>query len=294
MGTEKMIKKSVWQLSIILMCMFAISDTAMAANVSLIPQVYARDEHHSYTSRITAVVRKKAVRAHKAIRNGKKKQYWLYARTTNEIRAVLAYMSAVYLPYQTEDEWPDCDNVFRSKGSGYELNLHPARYKKLRQRDRYVRDIVKKAIRQMRITTFTPEADAVTLVNDWICKHVDYDWRVNDPKALVFYWTAYDGLRHSICVCEGYADIFQIFMNELGIRGYRLGSNKLNHIWNVVVLDGVPTHVDVCWNDTGNAYNWLMKQFTDHGNPRTFNDIRDTRNVVVNAKRVFYSKKKGF
>lgn len=275
----------------ILIVFYITGSQVVSRAVTMKPQTYARDPHGVYTSAITSSVKKKAKKAHKAIRKGKQKHYWMKVKHTKDARAVLAYMSEVYLPYQAAQRYPDCVHVFRSvKGGSYKIDLHPRLYKKLRKKDRYVRNIVKGAIRSMQITTFTPEREAVEKVNKWICDRVDYDMRVDDPKAYTFNWNAYQALKSGVCVCEGYADLFQIFMTELGIRAYR--QENTNHIWNTVVIDGEPLQVDVCWNDNGGSYRWMLaKVFDDHG--KTIG-IRDKRDVAFPAKRVFYNKKRRY
>lgn len=261
-----------------------------AAMVSMKPEKYARDPHGSYSMQISPKIKKKADKVHKAIRKSNKKHYWIKGKTTKELRAVLAYMSGRYLNYQVTGEWPDFGNVFRGTPGKYEVDLHPRLYKKLRKKDRYVKDIIKTAIRQMQIHTFWNESDAVKSVNQWICDRVDYDWKgYNDEEASVM-WSAYQGLKYGRCVCEGYADIFQLFMNEIGIRAYRVSS--WDHIWNVVVIDGESEYVDVCWNDVRDSYNWLLsKTFPDHDPTER---IEDNRYVTFKEKRIFYSKKKGY
>jgi transglutaminase/protease-like cytokinesis protein 3 len=268
--------------------------TSEAKFVSLKPEKYARDPHGCYTINISPSIRKKGDKVHNAIKKSKQKCYWLKGKTTKEIDAVLAYMSAKYLPYQVEDEFPLDSHTYRGVPGKYEMRLSPKLYQKLRKKDRYVRDEVLKAIKQMQIHSMTSEEDAIVKVNDWICKRVDYDWKgYNDEEADLMY-SAYQGLKKGVVVCEGYADLFQIFMNELGIRGYRISS--FDHIWNNVVLgDGKDTvQVDVCWNDSGRGNLWLMKVlFPDHDMQ---DGIYDNRYVVLNKKikRVFYDKKRGY
>ena len=283
--------KKIFVLLILAISLVCRSSTSYAAMVSMKPRKYVRDTHKAYPLWITSKVIKKANKAHKAICHGKPKQYWIKGKTTKELRAVLAYMSGVYLNYQVPDEWI-IGNCFRGTPGKYEINLHPKLYLKLRKQDRYVRDRIKAAIRQMQIHTFWSEPDAVKAVNDWICKAVNYDYRVYDDKALTFNYKAYQGLKQGIVVCEGYADLFQLFMNELGIRGYRVESDQINHIWNSVVIDGKTEYVDVCWNDTSNNGAWLLAdRFMDHGTDKCH--ISDVPSITFTAKRNFYSERKG-
>lgn len=50
-------------------------------------------------------------------------------------------------------------------------------------------------------------------------------------------------------VCEGYASVFGYVMNELGIVCKLILSESINHIWNLIKIDGNWYHVDVTWDD---------------------------------------------
>lgn len=93
--------------------------------------------------------------------------------------------------------------------------------------------------------------DKIKLFHDHIVNNTIYDKDKANDK-----YTAYDLLTSGFAICGGYSDIMAIYLNILGIQNYKVTS--LNHIWNLVNLDGVWYHLDVTWDDPvasdGNQY----------------------------------------
>lgn len=50
-------------------------------------------------------------------------------------------------------------------------------------------------------------------------------------------------------VCQGYAETMMYFMKYEGIPCCTVGSNQINHAWNIVRIDGQWYHVDSTWDD---------------------------------------------
>ncbi len=50
-------------------------------------------------------------------------------------------------------------------------------------------------------------------------------------------------------VCQGYALAYKLLLKAAGIDAVYVGSNAMNHAWNLVNLDGAWYHVDVTWDD---------------------------------------------
>lgn len=53
-------------------------------------------------------------------------------------------------------------------------------------------------------------------------------------------------------VCQGYALAYKLLLARAGIDAVYVGSNAMNHGWNLVKLEGVWYHVDVTWDDPSN------------------------------------------
>lgn len=59
--------------------------------------------------------------------------------------------------------------------------------------------------------------------------------------------TAYGVLIQGYGICSGYSDTMAIFLNALGIENYKISNDK--HIWNLVYINGIWTHLDATWDD---------------------------------------------
>ena len=59
--------------------------------------------------------------------------------------------------------------------------------------------------------------------------------------------TAYGVLIQGYGICSGYSDTVAIFLNKLGIENYKISNDT--HIWNLVHINGVWTHLDTTWDD---------------------------------------------
>ena len=59
--------------------------------------------------------------------------------------------------------------------------------------------------------------------------------------------TAYGVLVQGYGICSGYSDTISIFLNKLGINNYKISNDS--HIWNLVYINGIWTHLDSTWDD---------------------------------------------
>ncbi|MBQ9468540.1 MAG: hypothetical protein IJU52_06005 [Clostridia bacterium] len=84
--------------------------------------------------------------------------------------------------------------------------------------------------------------ETVLFYHDYLASNYEYDvtYEIND---------AYRFLAEKKGVCQSYTAVFTLLMNRFGIPCTYARSNKLNHIWNVVCLDGRWYHLDVTHDD---------------------------------------------
>lgn len=61
--------------------------------------------------------------------------------------------------------------------------------------------------------------------------------------------TGYQLLVEGTAVCAGYAAVYQDILQRLGIPCLQVESEEMDHVWNLVQLDGQWYHVDVTWDD---------------------------------------------
>lgn len=79
-------------------------------------------------------------------------------------------------------------------------------------------------------------------VNDYLAVNCEYDFTFQN-------FDAYDALITKTAVCQGYTLAYMDLMNRLGIPCEVVSSNSMNHIWNLIQINGCWYHVDVTWND---------------------------------------------
>ena len=97
------------------------------------------------------------------------------------------------------------------------------------------------------------DLEKITFINDYITKLCQYD----QSQSLTNSHNAYGVLVDNIAVCEGYALGFNQLAGLLGIKSYLVTSNKMNHAWNMVQLNGKYYMVDVTYNDPGTSFTKL-------------------------------------
>ncbi|MBQ4110769.1 MAG: hypothetical protein IJC74_07800 [Clostridia bacterium] len=117
------------------------------------------------------------------------------------------------------------------------------------------------------ITDDMTDVEKALIVHDNICMEYQYS-----PDGEETY-DIYNMVLNKHGVCQGYMFMYQAAMDKLGIENYFVSSLYMNHIWNMINIDGEYYHIDVTWDDprptlTGSALhtNFLVsdKSFTNH------------------------------
>lgn len=110
------------------------------------------------------------------------------------------------------------------------------------------------------------DLDKVKAAHDWLCSHVVYDQDTANEHAMGTYFNeepvayglmitdrepfypycAYGALAAGSCVCEGYAEAFNLLMHKVGVTCISLSAH--NHEWNLVNVEGDWYHVDATWD----------------------------------------------
>ncbi len=101
-----------------------------------------------------------------------------------------------------------------------------------------------------------PEAK-IYLVHNYLATTVRYQMKHQNSLDTSYTQSAYGALIKHECVCQGYAEAFQRFMDFAGISSY-IVTGKVkgftdNHAWNIVSPGPGKGyyHVDVTWDATG-------------------------------------------
>lgn len=101
-------------------------------------------------------------------------------------------------------------------------------------------------------------------IHDWMIAHITYDYSLTK-------YHAHNAVAEGTCVCQGYAELFEVFMDKIGVENsfcYGTG-NGGSHAWNAVKLDGYWYYMDVTWNSTTGMNRYYLITYAeiskDHG-----------------------------
>lgn len=108
--------------------------------------------------------------------------------------------------------------------------------------------IIENKINEMITESMTTE-EKIKKVHDFIIDSTKYDSLKTDNIYDETYKsnTAYGVLIQGYGICSGYSDTMSIFLNALDIENYKISNET--HIWNLVHINGVWTHLDTTWDD---------------------------------------------
>ncbi|MGN1412505.1 MAG: transglutaminase domain-containing protein [Oscillospiraceae bacterium] len=80
------------------------------------------------------------------------------------------------------------------------------------------------------------------LIHDYLCTNFSYDLTYSTYNLLDF-------VKTGTGVCQAYYQAYTYMLNEVGIKSYPVQSTLLNHVWNMIEIDGKYYQVDVTWDD---------------------------------------------
>lgn len=119
--------------------------------------------------------------------------------------------------------------------------------------DKYLTDVLTPII-------YLSDEDKINFISNWIKEKFEYSDNLQH--------SVYDALINNETVCSGYASLFKVMCNKVGIRcdiitGTANNTQQvLSHAWNVVYLNNVPYYFDICWNDcvSKDKYYFMTKE----------------------------------
>ncbi len=115
-----------------------------------------------------------------------------------------------------------------------------------------VKDSVINKIIDEHIDDTMSDYDKIKTVHDYIVVNTVYDQEnLKNNSIPDIDYTAKGVFENGIAVCRGYAEAFQLLMDELNIEcrivtGY---AENTSHAWNIVQLDGEWYHIDTTFDD---------------------------------------------
>ena len=88
------------------------------------------------------------------------------------------------------------------------------------------------------------------VLHDYLAVNCEYDETESENGTLPQEsYSAYGALVNRTAVCQGYALAYKYLLNQAGIECYMVTSYVMEHVWNLVKLDGQYYQVDVTWDD---------------------------------------------
>lgn len=164
----------------------------------------------------------------------------------------------------TEDElyeafWAfDYDNPqFLELGSGYSYSYSPMDVPRIMKTVTIAYNRTSSGVSQGKFDRIAQSvlANAQTQSSDYEKLKYVHDWIVNNTVYLNtgnYYDTEADGpLIYGNAICEGYSKAFMYFAQSMGFECVCAIGNAggVDHMWNMVKLNGKWYHVDVTWDD---------------------------------------------
>ncbi len=119
--------------------------------------------------------------------------------------------------------------------------------------DKYIRNSLKKIVAET-VSDDMSDLGKAKALHDWICANAEY---AKDDLAARGNHTDSALLMDGVAVCEGYARLYNLLLNEAGVKSWFVTNS--NHSWNVVMIDGKAFHIDTTWDDTHDSYDWFMR-----------------------------------
>lgn len=163
-----------------------------------------------------------------------------------------------------EYELPECYHVANCSFYGYEGDpyIYTIRVTYSMTPQQYAADhavweeVEEEIVGDLRGDTSLTEVQKALLIHDRLALHCEYD-TVNYEKEEAGMegaipdesYTAYGALVDGVAVCEGYAKAYKYLLEQVDIPAFLCTSLDINHMWNIVNVNGEYYHVDVTWDD---------------------------------------------
>lgn len=111
--------------------------------------------------------------------------------------------------------------------------------------------LIKEAISNIKNEIINPNLsteDQLKVIHDYIIDNSIYDSNRTDNGVIEYKSDiAYGPLIEGYGICGGYSDAFELFLEELNIKSYKISS--ISHVWNAVNLYDTWYHIDLTWDD---------------------------------------------
>lgn len=110
-------------------------------------------------------------------------------------------------------------------------------------------DYTVKSIKDRYLDTSYGQLKNEYIVHDYIIENCSYDPASVSQMDTISH-TAYGSLVNGVAVCDGYSKGAKLLLNQVGIECGIITSDRMNHAWNYVKIDGDYYQFDLTWDDT--------------------------------------------
>lgn len=92
------------------------------------------------------------------------------------------------------------------------------------------------------------DVEKALFVHDYLVLNTQYSF-ADEGIFDKSYYTAYGALVEHKAVCQGYSIAYAYILNKIGIETVFATSADMDHMWNMIKIDGKYYHVDVTYDD---------------------------------------------
>lgn len=137
-----------------------------------------------------------------------------------------------------------------TSSSGYVTRIEPKYFEGLPSNHKTLFEAAtKEAMAQ--IDSSMSDLEKALVLHDYLVVNCAYNWGVATRKESYSdrVYSAYGVLVDKDAVCQGYALAYKYLLNLAGIPSVTVSSDPMNHMWNMVQMDGKWYHADVTYDD---------------------------------------------
>lgn len=162
-------------------------------------------------------------------------------------------------------------NTYIHYNSGSLINYVYFSYVYTPQQAQQMLTIYQNKINYILSSTVSPEmttVEKILAIHDYIVLNSEYDYTNLENNTLPNEaGTAYGIIVQQIGVCQSYALAMSDLLNHLGIPCINIGSYAMNHVWNLININGNWYHLDATWDDgvfSGNPNRFDFRGYAQH------------------------------
>lgn len=107
-----------------------------------------------------------------------------------------------------------------------------------------VKELERLGVELKKKTEKMSELKKAEYLNNYVAKMLEYDDTYSNYDAI-------SSFKTKTATCSGYADMFRILGESMGLKVGQTRSDKMEHRWNYVMIGNKKYHIDVTYNDEG-------------------------------------------